>query len=129
MKTDDAFHDYPPEITLPKFKFFRQKVKLRPFSERVSVLVNKLISKVEDSTDFSAIGAYVLVSQCEAREASKLVESISGNHQLESAVFGLSDDDFEAVKDYIERVIERRNAAQFSIEEKATPGKPTPARP
>jgi len=124
--TEDAFNDHPPEITLPGRFFFKRKVQLRPFSERVSVLCNKLLTKIEDSTDFSAVGAYVLVSQCGARQASRLISSITSNEQLEAAVFGLSDDDYNDVQGYIERVIDRRNKSQFTVGEESRPGKQTP---
>jgi len=124
--TEDAFNDHPPEVTLPGRFFFKRKVQLRPFSERVSVLCNKLLTKIEDSTDFSAVGAYILVSQCEARQASRLLSSITSNEQLEAAVFGLSDDDYNDVQGYIERVIERRNKSQFTVGEESEPGKPLP---
>ena len=122
---DEAFHDHPPEITLPGRFFFKRKVQLRPFSERVSVLCNKLLTKIEDSTDFSAVGAYVLVSQCEARQASRLLSSITTNEQLEMVVFGLSDSDYNEVQSYIERVIERRNKSQFEVLTDDKPGKPS----
>ncbi len=114
MNLDEAFTDSPPVLSDGKI--------LRPFDSRVSHLVAKALQTIGDERDIVAIGAYVIAASWSALDAVKVLRSENALDQFEAVALDLPAADFDAVSDYISRVIERRNAA--AVEVASTPGKP-----
>jgi hypothetical protein len=106
MKTElnEAFVDQPPTLSTGE--------KMANYSQRIAILVARALNLSGEDSDAMAIAAYVAVSR------GKLRPTLD---ELEAVMLEISDDDVDAISDYIERVIERRNVAK--IETAEMPGK------
>ena len=107
MKTElnEAFVDSPPILATGE--------QMANYSQRIAIMVSRAMQVAGEQSDAMAIAAYVAVSRGNARPTLE---------QLDNIMFDLADEDVDAITSYIERVIERRNAAQ--VETAETPGKP-----
>ena len=106
MKTDlnESFVDNPPTLTSGE--------QMANYSQRIAIMVSRAIQLAGEQSDAMAIAAYVAVSRGNARPSID---------DLESIMFELEDSDVESITGYMERVIERRNAAEVDVAE--SPGK------
>jgi hypothetical protein len=113
MNQNEAFTDEPPII---------EGVPMRPFSGRVANIISQYVLSQEGAGDLTSIGAYVLISIMESREALAILRRDSAVIECDSRALDLSEDDFAAINDYLGRVLDRRAAASIEIPE--SPGKP-----
>ena len=106
MKTElnEAFVDSPPTLSNGE--------QMANYSQRIAIMVSRAMQVAGEQSDAMAIAAYVAVCRGTARPTID---------QLDNIMFELADEDVDAITSYIERVIDRRNAAQ--VETTETPGK------
>jgi len=114
MKLDEAFTDSPPELS--------SGVKLRAFDSCVLQLIDRALNAISDNRDIVAVGAYVIAASRPPLEAVKILRASDATEQFEAAALELSESgDYQAVSDYMDRVIERRRLA--AVEVATQPGK------
>ncbi len=113
MKLDEAFTDAPPELS--------SGVKLRAFDFCVLQLVDRALNAISDNRDIMAVGAYIIAASMPASDAVRILRSPDAAEQFEAAALGLPTADYQAVSDYMDRVIERRRLA--AVEVATQPGK------
>jgi hypothetical protein len=113
MNQNEAFTDEPPII---------EGVPMRPFSGRVANIISQYVLSQEGSGDLTSIGAYVLISGMESREALAILRRENAVIECDSRALDLSEEDFSAINAYLGRVLDRRAAASIEIPE--SPGKP-----
>jgi hypothetical protein len=113
MNQNEAFTDEPPII---------EGVPMRPFSGRVANIISQYVLSQEGAGDLTSIGAYVLISGMESREALAILRRENAVIECDARALDLSEDDFAAINTYLGRVLDRRAAAAIEIPE--SPGKP-----
>ena len=113
MNQNEAFTDEPPII---------EGVLMRPFSGRVANIINHYVLSQEGAGDLTSIGAYVIISTMESREALQILRRDSAVIECDARALDLSEDDFAAINSYLGRVLDRRASAAIEIPE--APGKP-----
>jgi hypothetical protein len=116
MNLDEAFTDTPPTLS--------DGVALRPFDSRVSQLVGKALDTISDQRDIVAVGAYVIAASLPPLDAVKILRAPDALDQFEATALQLTETDFGNVIDYLNRVIQRREAAAVEVAEQ--PGKSIP---
>jgi hypothetical protein len=117
MKTDinDAFTDSPPILASGQ--------NLRALDSVVFAAIQAAGKRIGDDNNITWCGLYLIAATMPPAEASATLNSADLRVRAQAMAMELSNDDFDAVMAYMFRVIERREAAQVSVEE--TPGKPT----
>jgi hypothetical protein len=113
MNQNESFTDEPPII---------EGVPMRPFSGRVANIISQYVLSQEGAGDLTSIGAYVLISSMESREALAILRRDNAVIECDSRALDLSEDDFAAINAYLGRVLDRRAAASIEIPESL--GKP-----
>jgi predicted class III extradiol MEMO1 family dioxygenase len=115
-KLDDAFTDHPPILADGRV--------MKPLSEMVYKSILDAGKQIRKPTDMTWAGLYLIAATMSTFEASKFITSARAKAYAHAACMELSEGEYDEIVAYMDRVIDRRNAAQIEVEE--TPGKPQP---
>ena len=112
---NEAFTDAPPILS--------NGMRLRPLDSVIFPLIQSAGSKMNDDGNPAWVGLYVIAASKPPFEAGKILTSADVAAHAYAEFLGLTEHDAEAVLEYMNRVIDRRNASQVEVEE-SMPGKP-----
>jgi hypothetical protein len=115
-KLDDAFTDHPPILADGR--------QLKPLSEMVYKSILAAGREINNASDMTWAGLYVMAATLPTFEAAKRITSPDAKAYAHAACMDLSEGEYDEIVSYMDRVIDRRNAAQIEVEE--SPGKPQP---
>lgn len=104
-----------PEITVDG-----EKRKLRPMTDMVQAFIANQIKDLDENERNSAfVIAYALCAGLPGVEAARMAKDGTFLEEVQGLAIELSEEDTQAVIDYLTGYFERRNAANFNVPEGA----------
>jgi hypothetical protein len=113
MNQNEAFTDKPPII---------EGVSMRYYDGVVQNTIKNYVARLDNAIEATYIGAYVIISTMGGREALEILTGKDAVITCDARALDLPKKDFDAINDYLCRVLDRRAAASIEIPE--SPGKP-----
>jgi hypothetical protein len=113
---DDAFTDTPPALSDGR--------RLKPLSGMIYKAIIAAGKQIDEPSDMTWAGLYIIAATLPTFEASKRITSPDAKAYAQAACMEIPEDEYDEIVAYMDRVIDRKNAAQVEVEE--TPGKYQP---
>jgi glutathione S-transferase len=111
---DDAFTDAPPILSDGRV--------LKPLSGMIYKAIMDAGKQIRKPTDMTWAGLYIIAATLPTFEASKRITSTDAKAYAQAACMEIPEDEYDEIVAYMDRVIDRKSAAQVEVED--TPGKP-----